>query len=102
MATPADPGLHVVAEPTKTRLYPGDVVAEVAQRSGLPEVIVKLVVHHYLAEVSDRLADGHEFVLPGIGTVFRYQLAPPGPLPPRLQLRFRPAEKLRRALRLYQ
>ncbi|MBU2687055.1 MAG: HU family DNA-binding protein [Actinobacteria bacterium] len=96
------PGIQDVPEPSKLRLFPGDIVQEIANRSGLPKVVIRLVVHHFLAEVSDQLADGREFVLPGVGTVFRYWLEPPGPLRPRLQLRFRPSEKLRRALQLYQ
>lgn len=104
MTTLAVPGqLHVVAEPTiKTRLFPGDVAKEVAARSGLPVAVVSPVIHAFLAVVSDQLAAGHEFVMPGVGTVFRHWIEPPGPFASRLQLRFRPAERLRRALQLYQ
>jgi hypothetical protein len=63
MVTPADSGkLHVVAEPT-TRLYPGDLIAEVAQRSGMPVAIVNPVVRAFISAVSDSLATGHDCVL---------------------------------------
>lgn len=91
-----------LTEPTpKTRLFPGDLTPLVAERSGLPESLVMMVVQHYLAVVSDELAEGKEIVFPNTGTILRCWLESPGPLPNRLQLRFRPAEKLRKALRLY-
>jgi|SRR5450759_5498741 len=92
---------RLIEPPKKIRLVPGDVAPLVAARSGLPESLVRLVIRHFLAVMSDELATGHELVLPNTGTIFRYWLESPGPLPNRLQLHFRPSEKLRKALRLH-
>ena len=93
--------LHMVAEPTKIRLYPGDVAREVAERSGMPVAVVNPVVKAFLATVSDQLADGNEIVLPSVGVIFRYEIESPA-IGQRLQLRYRPSSRLRRDLQLYQ
>jgi len=94
--------LHLVVEPTiKERLSPGDFVPLVAKRSGLPDVIVRLVIRHYLNEMSDQLAAGKEVILENVGTVYRHWLPMGGSHEARLQLRFRWSERLRKALQLY-
>jgi hypothetical protein len=81
--------LNVVGgPPIKTKLFPGDVVAEVAARSGMPAAVVSPVVTAFISVVSDRLVAGHNFCLPTVGTIRHYWLEPLC-LPRRLQLRFR-------------
>lgn len=40
------------------------LIPQVVERSRLPESIVRIVVHLFLAVISDELAMGHEIILP--------------------------------------